>query len=296
MLPRFFVGLRAPSVEGAFPVCGGCCGGSSWGRPPFFCFGCGWVFLGPGFRGFPVGPGASAIAGGWARAPSTGGWGRENLGPGLRGVGGGRTSAPASGGLGEGEPRPRPQGGWGRENLGPGFRGGGRTWRFPKGSPSGKGGLWSLPAASVGFQKPGRLGRYRRRSVGPSRRSRRAADHQTWAFDGCAGWWGFTGRVRARPATPGHTGPRRKGPPANPPVAPDLACNTSPRWGNPHPNRPGHHRGVNPNRDSHPGPRGEGRRGPLPLGNGRHRTPALSPTLDLTGQSRDGHSHPAPNR
>ncbi|CAL9576673.1 hypothetical protein SUDANB121_04976 [Nocardiopsis dassonvillei] len=143
------------------------------------------------------------------------------------------------------------------------------------------------PGSKRWFPKAQPLGRYRLRSVGPSRRSRRAADHQTWAFDGRPGWWGLAGRVRARPAPPGHTGPRRKGPPGKGRACPTSLVTPAPAGVTPAMSALRHHRGVNPSEHSHPRPQGVKAAENLPP-----LDPGVKAVKDLSHLGTAGTEHP----
>ncbi|CAL9581139.1 hypothetical protein SUDANB121_05061 [Nocardiopsis dassonvillei] len=223
---------------------------------------------------------------------------RASLGPPPQGVkAAGGFPAPGTGGLREGEPGPLLQGVRGRENLGPGPRGVGGLGGFQEGHHLGWAvcggarqqalvskspaawegtdcGAWARPAA-VGVRQTTRPGR----STG---------------VRGGGGLRGGCARGLPRPATQVHGGrvrlqTRRSHPTSL--VTPAPAGVTLARC------VLRHHRGVNPSEHSHPDPRGESRGEPptsapgvkvaedlSPIGNGRHRTPALG----LTGQSRTG--------
>ncbi len=132
---------------------------------------------------------------GVATAPAAGGEGRSPDLP------------PRPRGCGQGGTRPRPQG----------VR---RTWRFPGGSPVGKGGLWPL-LGNRRFPRARPLGKGRPRSVDPPPRSRCPADHRTASLGAHPERWGcaFRGRVHPTRAHP-HRPEREEWPTCKPEGAP----------------------------------------------------------------------------
>ncbi|SHK98887.1 hypothetical protein SAMN05421803_1561, partial [Nocardiopsis flavescens] len=122
----------------------------------------------------------------------------------------------------------------------------------------------SVVAPDQDLWSPGRppLGKVQTGGAGSAPTTRRAADGRAGAWVARPGWWGCAvrGRVRARPAPPGHV-ETEEGSACTPAVAPDLAWNTNPRSSNPHPSTLPHHDAPRPRARAAPTPRLAGQAG-----------------------------------